>query len=54
MPFREFSGMEQRIAMLRAYATGAFTVSELSERFGISRETFYVWKRRRAAGLERW
>ena len=31
-----------------------FTVSELSERFGISRETFYVWKRRRAAGLERW
>ena len=54
MPFREFSGMEQRIAMLRAYETGAFTVSELSERFGISRETFYVWKRRRAAGLERW
>ena len=46
MPFRETCRMEERIAMLRDYDTGAFTVSELVARYGVSRETFYVWKRR--------
>lgn len=46
--------MEERIAMFRDWDTGAFTVSELGERYGVSRETFYVWKRRREAGEERW
>jgi transposase InsO family protein len=54
MPFRESSAMEERIALLREYETKAFTVSELCRRYGISRETFYFWKRRRASGDERW
>jgi transposase InsO family protein len=36
------------------FETGAFTVSELCRRHGISRETFYVWKRRRESGEVRW
>jgi transposase-like protein len=47
MPFKETCPVEERIALLREYETGVFTVSELCRRFGISRETFYVWKRRR-------
>jgi transposase InsO family protein len=54
MPFKETCAMEERIAMLREFDSGAFTVGELSRRYGVSRETFYVWKRRRDAGQERW
>ena len=54
MPFRETSPMEERIALFREYETGAFSVSELCRRHGISRETFYVWKQRREADGERW
>ena len=46
--------MEERIALFRDYETGVFTVSELCRRQGISRETFYVWKRRRESGDPRW
>lgn len=46
--------MEERIALMRAYESGAFTVAELAENYGISRNTFYAWKRRRDAGDERW
>ncbi|MBY0307946.1 MAG: integrase core domain-containing protein [Phycisphaerales bacterium] len=46
--------MEERIALMRAYDSGAFGVSELCREYGISRETFYVWKRRRESGEERW
>jgi transposase InsO family protein len=54
MPFRESSPMEERIALFREYETGAFSVSELCARHGISRQTFYVWKERRAGGEPRW
>jgi transposase InsO family protein len=54
MAFRERSALEQRIALLHDYESGAFTVVDLCARYGISRETFYVWQRRRAAGGERW
>lgn len=54
MPFRESSPVEERIALFSDYDTGAFTVSELCRRRGISRETFYFWKRRRECGVERW
>jgi transposase-like protein len=54
MPFKETCPMEERIALLREYETGVFTVSELCRRHGISRETFYVWKRRRERGEARW
>ena len=54
MPFKETCPVEERIALFRDYETGVFTVSELCRRHGISRETFYVWKRRRETGDPRW
>lgn len=54
MPIREISVVEQRIRMFQEYDTGAFSVTELCCRHGWSRETFYVWKRRRDSGEERW
>jgi transposase InsO family protein len=46
--------MEERIALFREYETGAFSVTELCARHGISRETFYVWKHRRESGEPHW
>ncbi len=54
MPFRESCPVEERIALMRDYESGAFSVVELCARYGISRETFYVWKRRRESGAARW
>jgi transposase InsO family protein len=54
MPFRECRPMEERIGLFREYDAGVFSVSELCNRHGISRDTFYVWKRRRDSGEERW
>ena len=33
---------------------GAFSVTELSERYGVSRETFYLWRERRLSGDAMW
>lgn len=54
MPFKETCPMEERIALMRAYETGFFSVSDLCRRYEISRETFYFWKERFASGGERW
>ena len=54
MPFRESSPLEERIALFREHETGVFSVSELCNRYGISRETFYIWKRRRESGEAGW
>lgn len=54
MPFRETSRLEERIAMLADYDTGAFSVSELCGEYGVSRPTFYSWLSRRAAGEAAW
>jgi transposase InsO family protein len=54
MPFREHGVVEERIALFRDFDTGVFTASDLCRRYGVSRETFYVWKRRRESGEERW
>jgi transposase InsO family protein len=54
MSFKETCPVEERIALFGEYATGVFTVSDLCRRHGISRETFYVWKRRRESGDARW
>lgn len=54
MPFKETCSVEERIALFREYDTQAFSVSDLCRRYGISRETFYVWQRRRRSGEERW
>ena len=54
MPFKETCPVEERIALFLDYETGVFTVSDLCRRYGISRETFYVWKRRRESGAPDW
>jgi len=54
MAFRETCAMEERIRMLSDYDTGAFSVTELSERYGVSRETFYLWRERRLSGDAMW
>jgi len=54
MPFLETCRMEQRVGMLWDYDTGAFTVTELCSRYGVSRDTFYLWRDRRAGGSEAW
>lgn len=46
--------MEERVALFREFETGVFSVTELCERYGISRQTFYAWHRRRASGDEHW
>ena len=42
------------MAMFREFDTGAYPVADLCSRYGGSRETFYVWKRRRESGDDRW
>jgi len=54
MAFRETCAMEERIRMLSDYDTGAFNVRELGERYGVSRETFYLWRERRMSGDPMW
>jgi len=54
MPFKETCPVEERIALMREYEAGAFTVSDLCRRYGISRDTFYVWRRRRESGEQGW
>lgn len=54
MPFKETCPVEERIALMRDYETGVFAVSDLCRRYGVSRETFYVWRRRFESGQERW
>jgi transposase InsO family protein len=54
MPFRETCRMEKRIQMLSDYDTGAFSVSAVSARHGVSRDTFYFWLKRRASGDPQW
>jgi transposase InsO family protein len=46
--------MDERVGMFRDWDSGAFTVTDLVRRYGVSRETFYVWKRRRESGEKNW
>jgi transposase InsO family protein len=54
MPFKETCPVGERIALFREYETRAFSVSELCRRHGISRDTFYVWRKRWTSGDPRW
>lgn len=54
MPFGETCAMEERVRMLSEYDTGCFGVSELCRRYGVSRDTFYFWRKRRAGGGKDW
>lgn len=50
MPWREVSVVEQRLEFVTLAAAGVVTFAEACRRFGISRQTGYVWLRR----YERW
>ena len=53
MPWKASSVMEEKVRFVVEYEREEQTMTELSESFGISRETGYVWLRRyRALGLE--
>jgi len=54
MPFLETCRMEERVRMLSDYDTGCFSVVELCRRYGVSRDTFYAWRARRASGEADW
>ncbi|HEY3812589.1 MAG TPA: IS481 family transposase [Caulobacteraceae bacterium] len=54
MPFKEVCRMEQRVGMLSDYDTGVFSVTALCARYGVSRDTFYLWEGRRASGSAAW
>jgi len=52
MPWLETDVMKQRVKFVLDYESGLYTMSELCERFGISRETGYkMWARYEGDGL---
>jgi putative transposase len=54
MAFLETCRMEERVRMFLDYGDGHWSVSELCRRYGVSRETFYVWLNRRREGSQTW
>lgn len=46
--------MEERVRMMAVYDSGALSVSAVCAAFGVSRETFYYWHRRRSQGGAEW
>lgn len=54
MPFTETCRMAERVGMLADYDAGDWSVSDLCRRYGVSRDTFYAWRARRASGATDW
>src|SRR5687768_12090500 len=56
MPWKEICPMNQRVAMIADWLEEEWTITELSQRYGISRKTAYKWIERyeadSVAGLE--
>ncbi len=53
MPWRENSVMDERIGFINEYNSGCWSMTELCERFEISRKTGYKWlERYREFGAE--
>jgi putative transposase len=46
MPWLETSPMDERMDFIREYASGLFTMTELTEQYGITRKTGYKWRDR--------
>lgn len=46
--------MEERVRMMADYDTGNWSVSELCQRYGVCRDTFYEWRGRRESGAADW
>ena len=43
MPWAETSAVQERIRFIADYESGLYTMTELCERFGVSRQTGYKW-----------
>ena len=54
MPFPETCAMQERVRMLSDYDQGHWSVLELCRRYGVCRDTFYEWRRRREGGDPQW
>jgi transposase InsO family protein len=54
MPFRETGRMEERIRMFLEYESGNWSVSEICRRYGVCRDTFYEWRKRRQTRDPEW
>ena len=54
MPFKETCRMEERIRMLSEYDTGNWSISDLCRRYGVCRDTFYEWRKRREGQTAEW
>jgi transposase InsO family protein len=54
MPFKETCRMEERVRMLADHDTGNWSVLELCRRYGVCRDTFYEWRKRRGGGDATW
>ena len=50
MPWKASSVMEEKLRFLCEYDLGEDSMTELCQRYGIARETGYVWLRRYHAG----
>ena len=54
MPFQETCRVEERVRMLADFDTGQWSVSDLCRRYGVCRDTFYLWRARRANDRTNW
>ena len=46
MPWKEMGVMDQRVRFAGHLVSGLFTMTELCEAYGISRQTEYTWGKR--------
>jgi transposase InsO family protein len=46
--------MEERVRMLLEYESGNWSVAEICRRHGVSRDTFYEWRKRKETGAAMW
>src|SRR5262245_30511934 len=53
MPWQERCAMDERVSFVAEYRTGLWTMTELCDRFAISRKTGYKWIGRYEAGGRR-
>src|SRR5260221_12754728 len=50
MPWKESSPMDQRVRFIADVQRGVLSMSELCERYGVSRKTGYKWRARYEEG----
>ena len=50
MPWRERSPVDLRVEFIRRYRSGLWSMTELTEHYGISRKTGYEWVARSETG----